>query len=465
MIKFVRPSPGVLGQIVAILLLTVIIEFGISTILYERDSQFSVRDDEARRIAEHLAITQQLMSAAPVAQRPQLAASLSTGHYLVQWQTAQHPPPQSATALAGMTKQIVAWEPTLGGGDLRIWLESPGRKSVVTGGLHLADHSWLYFRTQEPVVNVRVVTERILLALAPAIALVLMAGLLMQRTLQPLRRLAAAADQTGSGVEVYVKEEGPTDVAQVIRAFNGMQSRIHGLINDRTQALFAVGHDLRTPLSRLKLRADSVQEQQVRDAIREDIDEMEAMVSSLLAYLGGDEDPETPTRVDLAVKCATIADDATDHGANVSYVGPDHLEVMIRRSAVKRAITNLVDNGLHHGSLVILTLQDDGDAIRLYVEDNGPGIPPDKLADVLKPFVRLDTARQRDTVGFGLGLSIVSRAVEDEGGTMTLSNRAEGGLRAEIYLPMAKAVTRAQPASSRRSADRPAGSDRVTAPS
>lgn len=465
MIKFVRPSPGVLGQIVAILLLTVIIEFGISTILYERNSQFSLRDDEARRLAEHLMVTQQLVSAAPVAERPHLAASLSTGHYLVQWQTAQHPPPPppSATTLAAMSKQVVAWEPTLGRSDLRIWLESPDRESVVTGGLHLPDHSWLYFRTQEPIANTRIITDRILLALAPAFALMLMASLLMQRTLRPLRRLAAAADQTGSGVEVYVKEEGPADVAQVIRPFNGMQSRIHGLINDRTQALFAVGHDLRTPLSRLKLRADGVQEQQLRDAIREDIDEMEAMVSSLLAYLGGDENPETPTRVDLAVKCATIADDATDHGANVSYVGPDHLEVVIRRSAVKRAITNLVDNGLHHGSSVVLTLQDDGNAIRLYVDDDGPGIPPDKLADVLKPFVRLDAARKRDTVGFGLGLSIVLRAVEAEGGTLTLSNRPEGGLRAEICLPMAQAAIRAQPASSKRLADRPAGPDRVTA--
>ncbi|OYY68661.1 ATP-binding protein [Sphingomonas sp. 28-63-12] len=440
MSRFTRASPGLLGQIVAILLLTVIIEFGVSTLLYERASQFSVRDDEAHRLAEHLAISRRLVSARPIDQRSKMAAALTTDHYLIRWTAALPAPPPIAPAMDAMRRQVLIWEPALADADLRFNLASPGRESVVTGGLQLADHSWLYFRTRAPIAELNLATERILLALAPAIALVLMAGLLMQRTLQPLRRLATAADEMGSGVEIHVEEAGPTDVARVIRAFNGMQVRIHGLIHDRTQALFAVGHDLRTPLSRLKLRADAVGEQPVRNAIRADIDEMEAMVASLLAYLGGDENPEAPSRVDLAVHCATIADDAIDHGGKVIYVGPDHLDATIRRSGFKRAITNLVDNGRHHGSTVVLTLEEKGDTIRVYVDDDGPGIPPDKLADVLKPFVRLDTARQRDTIGFGLGLAIVLRAVEHEGGQLTLSNRSEGGLRAEICLPKSQTV-------------------------
>ncbi len=429
-----RPSLGLLGRIVAILLLTVIIEFGVSTMLYERASQFSVRDDEARRLAEHLAISQRLISERPAAQRAKMAAELTTDRYLVQWEPSLRAPPPIAAELNGMRQQIQAWEPVLGNADLRLQLTSPGRESIVSGALRLADNSWLFFRTRAPIVGLNLSTDRILLALTPAIALFVMGGLLMQRALQPLRRLATAAEKMGSGSGEPVEEAGPADVVRVVRAFNTMQERIHRLINDRTQGLFAVGHDLRTPLSRLKLRADSIGDPQLRRAIRGDIIEMDAMVGSLLAYLGGDDDPEPPAQIDLAVTCATIADDAADNGATVTYGGPDHLEMTLRRSAIKRAITNLVDNSLQHGTRAMLSITHEGDWVCLNVDDDGPGIPPDKLDLVMEPFVRLDPARQRDTKGFGLGLAIVASTVAREGGQLTLSNRPEGGLRAQIKL-------------------------------
>ncbi|OYY64019.1 ATP-binding protein [Sphingomonas sp. 28-62-11] len=433
--QFARPSLGLLSRILAILLLTVIIEFGVSTLLYERASQFSVRDDEARRLAEHLVISRRLIAERPVAERLAMAAQLTTDRYLMRWEGRVTSPPPLATELAGMRRQIIAWEPALASADLRLQLTSPGRRSVVSGGLRLPDDSWVYFRTRTPIVGLNLTTERILQALAPAVALIVMGGLLMQRTLQPLRRLAAAAEQMGSGTSVHVEEEGPTDVVRVVRAFNTMQDRIHQLINDRTQGLFAVGHDMRTPLSRLKLRADAIPDTQVRHAIRGDIHEMEAMVGSLLAYLGGDDDPENPAHIDLAVTCATIADDAADNGATVIYNGPDHLEMVLRRSAIKRAITNLVDNSLHYGTRATLSIMVDDFWVYLNIDDDGPGIPADKTDLVIQPFVRLDPARQRDTKGFGLGLAIVADTVAREGGRLSLSNRPEGGLRAQIMLP------------------------------
>jgi signal transduction histidine kinase len=443
-----RPSLGLLGRIIAILLLTVIIEFGVSTLLYERASQFSVRDDEARRLAEHLVISRRLISERPIAERPQMAAKLTTDRYLVRWESRLASPPPAAAELSSTRRQIEAWEPVLGSADLRLQLTTPGRRSVVSGGLRLPDNSWLFFRTRAPIVGVNLATERVLRALAPAVALIVMAGLLMQRILQPLRRLAIAAERMGTETGLHVEEEGPADVVRVVRAFNTMQDRIHRLVSDRTQGLLAVGHDLRTPLSRLKLRADSIRDTQVRHAIRGDIDEMEAMVSSLLAYLGGDDSPESPTNIDLAVTCATIADDAADHGATVIYSGPDHLEMMLRRSAIKRAITNLVDNSLQHGTRVVLSIALDDDWVHLSVDDDGPGIPPEKLDLAIEPFVRLDSARQRDTTGFGLGLAIVARAVELENGRLILSNRAEGGLRAQILLPRTR--NKAAPAPDRK---------------
>ena len=432
--SLLRPSVGLIGRLVAILLLTVTIEFGISTLLYERASQFSVRDDEARRLAEHLIIVRRLVVERPPAQRPAIAAELTTDRYLVRWKQQEPPLPRIAPAVDGMRKQVLAWEPTLRDNDVRMWLISPGRKSVVAGVMRIADGSWVYFQTLHPLVGLNLAAERILLALIPALGLVLLAGLLMRLVLKPLRRLAIAADRVGHGIEDQVPEQGPSEVVTVIRAFNTMQERIHQLIENRTQALAAMGHDFRTPLARLRLRAEGVADEEARAAIERDIGEMEAMVGSLLAYLGGDSDPEPPSSTDVAVLCATLADDAADQGFDVQYDGPDHLEIAVRPLTLKRAVSNLIDNGVHHADRVCVRVAELDNAVEITVDDDGPGLPPDQLEEVLKPFVRLDSARPRDTVGFGLGLPIVVRAVEAEGGQFTLANRPEGGLRARIVL-------------------------------
>jgi signal transduction histidine kinase len=433
-VSLLRPSPGLIGRLVAILLLTMLVEFGISTLLYERASQFSVRDDEARRLAEHLVIAERLLAERPPGQRPALATELTTDRYLVRWSADAPRTPQIAPALDGMRRQVVAWEPGLGRTAIRLWLVSPGHNPVVAGVLRLPDGSWLSFQTLHPLKGLNLATERILLALIPAMGLMLLGGLLVRLALKPLRRLALAADRVGDGGEVHVPEQGPGEVATVIRAFNRMQARIHQLIENRTQALAAVGHDLRTPLSRLKLRAEAVEDGEARQAIETDIAEMEAMIESLLAYLGGENDPEPPARTDVAVLCATLADDAADRGHDVTYEGPLHLERSVRPLGLKRAVANLIDNAVHHASRVAVRLTETPEEVTIAVEDDGPGLPEDMLEEVLKPFVRLDTARPRDTVGFGLGLAIVSRAIEREGGRFRLSSRAEGGLRAEIAL-------------------------------
>ena len=428
---------GLLGRVVAILLLALLFEFAASTLLYERASQFSVRDDEARRLAEHLVISRRFIAEQPAPARAAAASELSTERYALRWEATLPAPPPLAPSLDGMQRQVVAWEPALARADLRLHLTSPGRRARIAGGLRLPDGSWLYFQTLQPVKGLNLAIERILLALIPALALMAIGGLMVRRALLPLRRLAIAADRVGdgSGETEHVPEAGPGDVARVIAAFNRMQDRIHALIEDRTQALAAVGHDFRTPLSRLRLRAEEVADPAPRAAIERDVAEMEAMVASLLAYLGGDGDPEAPTMADVAVICATLVDDATDAGHDARYAGPDHLPMRIRRVNLKRALGNLVDNALRFGSEVTVSVAEAPDAVLLAVEDDGPGIDPALLDKVLEPFVRAGDARGRDTAGFGLGLSIVVRMVELEGGTLRLVNRPAGGLRAEIALP------------------------------
>jgi signal transduction histidine kinase len=436
MIRRIGGPLGLLGRIFAILLLTIVIEFGASTYLYERSSHFSVREDEARRLAEHLIIARKLLNEAPRWNRPAVADQLTTDRYIVRWSPDAPSTPHLAPALDQTRRQIVAWEPRLSESPLRIRLSSPGRNASVQGELRLQDGSWLQFKTHELVQSWDLSLGRIALALAPAVALIILGGLLIRRALVPIRVLARATEKVGSGDGVlHLEEEGTSEVRQLIRAFNAMQERIHRLIEDRTQALAAVGHDLRTPIARVQLRAEAIDNDAVREAIGRDVDEMEAMVASLLAFLGGEGDPEPPTRTDLAVLAVTTIEEAQDRGHDATYVGPDHLETDLRRVGFRRALVNLVENAIHYGQSATLTLDADADRIRIRIEDEGDGIPDDELEAVLKPFSRLDSARARNTKGLGLGLAIVERAVRQEGGTLVLRNRPQGGLCAEVRLP------------------------------
>ena len=266
---------------------------------------------------------------------------------------------------------------------------------------------------------------------------VLLAAAMLVHTIgAPLRELARAADSVGHGEAVTVLETGPKDLSQVARAFNAMQGRISRLIADRSQALAAVGHDLRTPLARMRLRAGFMPEDDTREGMETDIQEMESMLDSVLTYLRGDGDGERARVLNFAALVSTLVDSNADLGRNVAYSGPDDLVVQTRPLAIKRAIGNLVENGLRHGEHVTITLDAIDGFARLRVEDDGPGIPDAELEHVLAPFFRLDDARARDTSGLGLGLAIVSNVIAREGGALNLSNRPKGGLRAEILLPL-----------------------------
>ncbi|HTG39466.1 ATP-binding protein [Sphingomonas sp.] len=430
------PALGLIGRLVAILLFALALEFVASTLLYERASEFSVRDDEARRLAEHLVIVRRLVGESTPARRAEMADELTTDRYVVRWSGEQPPLPANGPAPDQIRQQVLAWEPGLQHKRLRLALLSVGPKTVITGVMQLPDASWVYFRTRDPVKSAGFPIERIVAALIPVLAVMLLGGLLIRRTLQPIRVLTDAVEGYRPGTALpSLDEEGPAEIRRLIAAFNAMQARIRRLIDERTRALAAVGHDLRTPLARLRLRTDAIVEPALRDEVAADIEGMEAMVNSLLAFLGGEAEPELPRRVDLAVLCASVADDASDHGLSVAYQGPSHLERLVRASSFRRAVVNLVDNGVHYGQSVTVRLEQVDGAVHLHVEDDGPGIPEESLTLVLEPFVRLDTARGRDTAGFGLGLSIVARAIADEGGHLRLANRESGGLRATLTLP------------------------------
>jgi signal transduction histidine kinase len=272
-----------------------------------------------------------------------------------------------------------------------------------------------------------------------AAGIVLLSVFIARWLTRPIRKMAAAVHALHPDNEsAKVPEKGPWEVRELGRAFNDMQRRIKRLIDERTRALAAVSHDLRTPLTRLKLRLEDVNPA-TASAMAADIDELEQMIEATLSYLKGDGAGEQPRTIDLAALLETLVSDSLDRGQEVSVSGPRSQIIFGRRIGLKRAFANLIQNALKYGSCARVSILVLPETVEVQIDDDGPGIPPDKLSLALEPFVRLEDSRSRETGGAGLGLAIAKANIQADGGTLALSNRAEGGLRAAVTLPLAKA--------------------------
>jgi signal transduction histidine kinase len=246
----------------------------------------------------------------------------------------------------------------------------------------------------------------------------------------------AAADFSLEGEHSVLPETGPEEIQQVARALNRMRDRIAGLLADRTRMLSAIGHDLRTPITRLRLRAEFIEDEHPRLDILKDLDRMNRMVNSALTYLRDGSDSEKPIPIDLPALLRTVGDNFIDVGEKVSYEGVEHLSVTARPDALVRAVENLVENALKYGSQAVLRSGRE-DATRVYVEveDDGIGIASEQREAMLQPFVRGDAARNSQAGGFGLGLSITASIARSHGGELLLSTGKMGGLVARLVLP------------------------------
>ena len=429
------------GQVTLILMLAVLLEFAGSSLLFERSELYTSRNHQTRHLAEQLVVTDNLLGDLPAASRRVRATTLATARIDVDWQ--QLPPVPDGDhrpAVAKLREQIQTWEPSLKGRQLRLDLSSgrtPFARSRLELALQMHDRSWLVLHTTTRAEPWTILLGGVGSAFILAFGVLIASVLLLRNISAPLRALATAANAVGQGAQVKIVEEGAGDLRLVAKAFNAMQARIADLITTRTHALAAVSHDLRTPLARMRLRATLISDESVRTAMEDDADEMKAMLESLLAYLGGQDDPEPPRLTDLAAIAMTLVDAESDAGHCATYAGPDHMQVTVRPLSIKRAIGNVVQNAILYGGRADLSLRRDGDRVVLSVDDRGPGIAEADMAEVIEPFQRLDSARSRNTGGLGLGLTIVSTIVAREGGTLAFSNRPEGGLRVEITLPKA----------------------------
>ncbi len=263
----------------------------------------------------------------------------------------------------------------------------------------------------------------------------------VRRLTRPVRLLAEAAERLGRDVNAPpLPETGPSEVATAATAFNTMARRIRRFVQDRTEMLAAIGHDLRTPITRLRLRAEFMDDDEQRAKMLADLAEMEKMIGATLAFARDDAAAEPATPVDLAGLARTVVDEAADaapeQAEHITYDGPAHLTVRARPVALKRALANLVGNALAYGGAAKVTLTPPVQGqIRLMVEDHGPGIPAEEMERAFAPFHRLEGSRNRETGGTGLGLPIARNILRAHGGDVTLANRAAGGLIATMTLP------------------------------
>ncbi len=315
----------------------------------------------------------------------------------------------------------------------------PGERFLI--GLQMPDDRWLVVHVKPPGPRPWH-SVRFLIAFAiMTVTAALLAMWAVRRLTAPVRVLAAAAERLGRDVNAPpLPEDGPAEVAAAAAAFNTMAARIRRFVADRTFLLTAIGHDLRTPITRLKLRAEWMEDEEQRRKMLADLDELEAMVAATLAFGRDVAGSEPASRLDLPALLRTVLDEAADarpgSNARLGYDGPDALPITARPVALKRAIANLVANALAYGGAAQIVLRPPQHGlVTVQVEDEGPGIPPQDIDRVFEPFQRLEASRNRETGGTGLGLPITRNILRAHGGDVTLANRSGGGLRATITLP------------------------------
>lgn len=254
---------------------------------------------------------------------------------------------------------------------------------------------------------------------------------------QPMHRLASAAQELGRNLDrPPLPEDGPAECRDASRVFNQMQARLRQQLADRDGFVAAVSHDLRTPLTRLRLRAEALPHPQDQERFGRDIAEMDAMITATLDYLRGVAQAEPWVRLDVAALLQSLADDHLDMGHAVTVQGQAQ-PLAVQAGALRRCLDNLVGNAVRYGGSAEITLQDEPGGLMIAVRDHGPGLPEAELDRVTAPFYRVEASRNRSSGGVGLGLTIAQDIVRRHGGELRLSNAPGGGLLARVWLPRA----------------------------
>ncbi|BCA60790.1 two-component system sensor histidine kinase [Sphingomonas sp. HMP9] len=283
--------------------------------------------------------------------------------------------------------------------------------------------------------------SRLLIALLTQTAILYIIVLLpvlwiVRRLSRPLRDLRVAAERFRPGEPgTPLFAQGPDDVAALITAFNALRLRVTAMLDEKDRMLGAIGHDLRTPLAALRVRIESVEDDTDRARMIDTVAEMNRTLDDILSLARLGRPSEPLTDVDLAALVDAVVEDFRDIGSDVSFVEADRLRMHLRPSLIRRAVRNLIENAIKYGVAAQVRIEADARCVAIIVADHGPGIPEDRMGDVFDAFTRLESSRNRETGGIGLGLALAQAIVREAGGEIRLVNRVGGGLDAIIELP------------------------------
>ena len=425
------------GQIAALVVASIIAIHLILTVtfLVHRPDQI---DPSIDRGHSQLAASVQLLGATPAAGRPPLFADIARAFPQLGIESL---PPGTAAAKDAAGLDLRGLHRRLGRGYRVFALaQQPDSHKV---GIVLPDGAMisanlLQDRRQRPLwAGPWIVT------LLFGVSCVTVLGLWAARALAaPLSSFARAAESFSvNGAAAPLPERGPEEIRSLAKALNRMRERITALIDDRTRMLAAISHDLRTPITRMRLRSEFIEDDVHRGRMLRDLDQMRSMLESVLSFLRNDRKLEAMTLVDVASTLQLITDQFADMGHKVTYDGPEHAMATVRPDDLHRSVTNLVDNAVRFGAEATVRLIASPDSVTIEFEDDGPGISDARKAVMLEPFVRGDDARNMDeAAGFGLGLSIARSIVLAHGGELTLNDRPPHGLVVRIRLPVRQQI-------------------------
>lgn len=406
---------------------------------------------ESSGIIREAADIVRIIEASPPQIRQTLAAAAETSRFHVDWYDAESP---VATALDGTTgftdsrglmsellsgppRSLVAFKP-----NSRVappWVSdyksSKYAKAYILA-VRLTDGSWLSFTYFNRSWGISRPKRLAVLMVFLGLSIAIVSAIAARQLSRPIKQLAEAVRSFGINPQApAITESGPRELRQVITTFNAMQAQIQQFVAYRTTMLAAISHDLRTPLTRMRLRGDLIEDEEQRARLFRDVDEMQAMIDGALEFFRDDAVAEETTTFDLPGILHTITNDYADQNVAISYTGPARAVYRGRPFALKRALTNLIENSIKYGTPPEIELSCQESAFVIAVRDRGPGIPKDALERVFTPYYRLDKSRGRATGGVGLGLTAAQAIVQGHGGEISLRNRPEVGLEAIVILP------------------------------
>lgn len=423
-----------------------------------------------RGLAERIVSIKRAIASIPQEpERDRVAHDLSSASLEVHWSKVSlvlgtAPMTERTRAMEQRLKELV---PDLASESFRVGFADDGAlgtgeadayRHMMLVSVRLDDGTWVNFSSSALGAAQHADWSVLAVTICFGVAIIVVAVLLLRWATRPLRDLATAAERFSlDQAPQPLPESGPAEVRHAARAFNTMRERIQRLVGERMQALAAVSHDLRTPITRLRLRSELLEDDATRDLIDADLSEMEGMIDSTLEFLRGGVSREAIRPIDIVSVIETIVDEQVDQGRRITLSGLGHGRVLGRLLSLKRAFWNVIGNAAKYADQATVTVAETADGLSISIEDDGPGVPEDDMERIFQPFVRLEGSRGRETGGSGLGLTIARAVIRSHGGDIVLANRPAGGLRVTVTLPKLDPATQ-QLADATGDEDRPSAS-------